>query len=680
MCEYCNDKVYRDIMILLQVLTFVIVIFRGVTSCGQVGVSGCGAQDAGSSTAEWGFLDLRYSPTYQSSIYGHMTPNRGVDGNEDSNFGHGSCTCTKNTKNSWWMVDLETTHEISAITLVNRGDCCPERLSKFKIIVSNYPIDLNFGHDSCNVRATEAGAVGKRKTYKLSPPVTGRYVAILKDNGFLTLCEVKIQGRKIEKVTYGIINLTNKPSFQSSTYNDMTPHRAIDGKEDPKFAHGSCMCTQNTRSPWWMVDLGCRYEISSITLVNRGDCCPERLSKFKIIVTDYPIDPDVGYDSCFAVNEPGKVENRKTYNMLRYRGRYVTILKDSGFLTMCEVIIKGRKIGSGCKDAGEDKPKTLPPKNINLKGKHVEQSSVHDDPRYSVGTPNKAIDGNLNTDFNKAHSCTHTKQKTPDGSEHWWRVDLGGLYDVTKVALLNRGDCCNWRLKDFTIFVTKTKPSKYDDVDDDQICNSQMEAMGLGEKKEFKCDKPIRGRYVSITRPSGDFLTLCEVWVTGGRVILAPPAPPPSSSTTLINLKGKPTKQSSTRSGAVSSQAVDGNRNFRDKSCTHTLLKGSPTKPNWWYVDLQHRYRISYVALVNRGDCCSDRLRNFKIVVTNAPLTDFVSIPDRHVCAKQDAPLGVAAIVPFSCPTGMNGRYVTVVHYHNDHLTLCEVEIAGVRL
>ena len=61
------------------------------------------------------------------------------------------------------------------------------------------------------------------------------------------------------------------------------------------------------------------------------------------------------------------------------------------------------------------------------------------------------------------------------------------------------------------------------------------------------------------------------------------------------------------------SLAVDGNPNdvFQDLSCTHTL----PGRDPWWRVDLGKTVLVKQVGIVNRGDCCSERLINTEVRV-----------------------------------------------------------------
>jgi len=67
-------------------------------------------------------------------------------------------------------------------------------------------------------------------------------------------------------------------------------------------------------------------------------------------------------------------------------------------------------------------------------GKSTWQSSTH-----RLGESSKAVDGIANPNWFTGLSCSHTNY----GDLHpWWAVDLGGLYDVSLIEMVNRGDCC----------------------------------------------------------------------------------------------------------------------------------------------------------------------------------------------------------------------------------------------
>ena len=62
--------------------------------------------------------------------------------------------------------------------------------------------------------------------------------------------------------------------------------RAVDGDSRTSFEK---YCTHTERNlefqnPWWRVDLGKVEPVNEVYIVNRGDCCGERLNPFEIRV------------------------------------------------------------------------------------------------------------------------------------------------------------------------------------------------------------------------------------------------------------------------------------------------------------------------------------------------------------------------------------------------------------
>ncbi|KAI4892589.1 hypothetical protein NFI96_006887 [Prochilodus magdalenae] len=80
--------------------------------------------------------------------------------------------------------------------------------------------------------------------------------------------------------------------------------------------------------------------------------------------------------------------------------------------------------------------------NVALKAQAVQSSTAYN------GPASKAVDGNLETNYHVS-SCTHTvRERDP-----WWRVDLSRTYNITRIAITNRGDCCAERLNGAQIHV-----------------------------------------------------------------------------------------------------------------------------------------------------------------------------------------------------------------------------------
>ncbi|NNE98364.1 MAG: phosphatidylinositol-specific phospholipase C domain-containing protein [Pyrinomonadaceae bacterium] len=132
---------------------------------------------------------------------------------------------------------------------------------------------------------------------------------------------------------------------------------------------------------------------------------------------------------------------------------------------------------------------------------------------------------------------------------------------------------------------------------------------------------------------------------------------------------GKITKQSSTYgSGGDSSRAVDGirNGNFFRKSVTHT----NEQKGAWWYVDLGAIYNISEIRIYNRTDCCLDRLKDFRIVVSDRlPSSTVRGTPFGYIQSTKTSPIILK--------NNKRGRYITIYKNTRGILSLAEVEVYG---
>jgi hypothetical protein len=141
---------------------------------------------------------------------------------------------------------------------------------------------------------------------------------------------------------------------------------------------------------------------------------------------------------------------------------------------------------------------------------------------------------------------------------------------------------------------------------------------------------------------------------------------------------GKPTAQSSTVTGyptAPAQSAVDGKTggNFFDGSVTHT----NPDVHAWWQVDLQKSAPIGDIVIWNRTDCCSDRLNDYWVFVSNAPFTPAdtpATLKDRpgtwssHQIAAPDPSTRIKT-------NGASARYVRVQLNGANSLSLAEVQV-----
>jgi len=422
----------------------------------------------------------------------------------------------------------------------------------------------------------------------------------------------------------GFSNLAvNKPARQSSTYytsriHPTTAARAVDGTIDGNFDAGSVSSTFGEYGAWWEVDLLQDSYIDRVTLVNRTDCCGERLNNAVVIV----------FDSNRNEVTRGQIGRAGVYNPVRLgvRGRYVRVqLPRNDYLSLSEVLVIGRA------------PSLVTSNMINLAyNKPANQSST-----FGTAAASLAVDENNDGNF-AAGSVSSTLSE--QGA--WWEVDLLQMSDIARVTVWNRTDCCSERLNDAVIIIYDTNRR--------EVARRQLGAARAGFNA---ADFGVRGQYVRVQHPRVGYISLAEVRVIG--------TAPPVINTGMVNhALNRPATQSSTDFGGNAARAVDSriDGNFHAGSVTHTRLQAQP----WWEVDLQQDRSIARVTLFNRTDCCGERLNNAIVIIYDA---------NRNEVARSS--IGVArAINPVDFNTA-TGRFVRVQLPRNDYLSLAEVRVIG---
>ncbi|XP_070555887.1 uncharacterized protein [Ptychodera flava] len=617
-------------------------------------------------------------PASQSSLYTASYPagaQNAVDGNTDSNWSSKSCTHTLQEQNPWWKVDLQNIYKVDEVVIINRKDCCSERLEGAIVRVGSSS-DITSNTQCGNTVTSHEISKSITTTFDCSDGINGRYVSVQLEgrNQFLTLCEVEVYGTLLsENIAVG------KRASQSSLYTASYPagaQNAVDGNTDSNWSSKSCTHTLQQQNSWWKVDLQNTYNVDQVVITNRKDCCSERLEGAVV---------RVGSSSNIASNTQcgNTVTSYRISKSITMtfdcsdgtNGRYVSVQLEgrNQFLTLCEVEVYG----------------TLLSENIAV-GKPASQSSLYT-ASYPAGAEN-AVDGNTDSNW-PGKSCTHTLQQ----QNSWWKVDLQNIYNVDQVVITNRKDCCSERLVGAVVRVGSCS-----DIQRNSQCGNTVTSDHITKSITipFNCNVGTKGRYVSVQlEGQNNFLTLCEVEVYETLSIVTPPPPPPPPTTTAIATpppptattiptlepcefpaslhnvaQGKPTVQSSDkrRKDSGSENAVDGdfNTNANKGSCSWTEKEYQP----WWKVDLGQTYNIYEVVITNREDCCPFRLKNAEIRVG-----DSENFEDNPTCGMmilgrmvKENPVHVRC----GCDTPMQGRYVSVqLIDRTQMLTMCEVEV-----
>ncbi|XP_071172918.1 uncharacterized protein [Mytilus edulis] len=619
---------------------------------------------------------LRRKASQSSTASSKFAANKAVDGVENT-FTH-----TKNQNNPYWSVDLGKTVSVKQINIINRKDCCGNRLKNIAVTVG---VNLNKMKHCSNFKGP--GKNGQVIVLTCKTPISGRYVKILRSGkGYLSLAEVQVIGHTEKKVIpakpKGKKVKTAKPkgynyalrrkASQSSTHNSRFPaSKAVDGVENT-FTH-----TKNQNNPYWSVDLGKTVSVKQINIINRKNCCGNRLRNIAVTVGQNLHK----MEHCSNFKGPGKngqfiVLTCKT----PISGRYVKILRSGkGYLSLAEVQVlghtekkvipakpKGKKVKTAkpkgkkvktAKPKGK-KVKTAKPKGYNYAlRRKASQSSTHNS-RFPAS---KAVDGVENT-------FTHTKHQ----NNPYWSVDLGKTVSVKQINIINRKNCCGNRLRNIAVTVGQNLHKM-------EHCSNFK---GPGKNGQFivlTCKTPISGRYVKILRSGKGYLSLAEVQVIGHTEKKVIPAKPKGKKVKTAKPKGKkviPAKpkginyalrrkasQSSTyHSKYAASQAVDGEEN------TFTATKKQNNA--YWSVDLGKAVNVKQINIINRKDCCGKWLKNIAVTVGQ-------NLNSMKHCSKFKGPGKNGQVIELTCKSPIAGRYVKILRSGKGILGLAEVQVIG---
>ncbi|VDI25850.1 Hypothetical predicted protein, partial [Mytilus galloprovincialis] len=230
-----------------------------------------------------------------------------------------------------------------------------------------------------------------------------------------------------------------------------------------------------------------------------------------------------------------------------------------------------------------------------------------------------------------------------------------------------------------------------------------------GQVIVLTCKTPISGRYVKILRGGKGILSLAEVLVmghTGKKVIPAKPKgkkvipakskekkvkPAKTKGKKVIPSKPKEKKvkpakpigkkvipskpkgtnyalrrkasQSSTHSSRfAASKAVDGVEN----TFTHTKNQKNP----YWSVDLGKTVIVKQINIINRKNCCGNRLKNIAVTVG-------VNMNKMKHCSNFKGPGKNGQFIVLTCKTPISGRYVKILRSGKGFLSLAEVQVMG---
>jgi hypothetical protein len=112
------------------------------------------------------------------------------------------------------------------------------------------------------------------------------------------------------------------------------PGRAVDGNTDGIWGAGTTTHTNGAPS-WWEVDLLDTYDIDTIRLWNRLDCCSERLTNFTITLLDS--NREVNFERSYLTDNSTLSGPNFTAEGIAAEGQFVRISLPGAYLSLAEV-------------------------------------------------------------------------------------------------------------------------------------------------------------------------------------------------------------------------------------------------------------------------------------------------------------------------------------------------------
>ncbi|HNR08862.1 MAG TPA: discoidin domain-containing protein [Saprospiraceae bacterium] len=422
------------------------------------------------------------------------------------------------------------------------------------------------------------------------------------------------------------VNLSqNKTTSQSTNFdggNSFPASRAVDGSLT-NFSH-----TGQQLQPWWQVDLGNTYTVSSIKITNRVGCapCSGRLKRFKVFVSNTPPGAYTNSGEVHLYNNSSGLSDGQVYNIanLNASGRYVRIWADftgygNNYLHLAEVQVMG------CDGV---------------------------DPCEENEVPNQPTVSTVEVDFPRNGSFTvGAIASDPDGSIA--RVEF---YNGVTLLGSDNSNPYHWTVSPATASSYSITAKAFDN------CGESATSGILTVNTTISCSDGFQ---------NGD-----EEGVDCGGSSCTDDCPQGCLSPVLLS-SGKSTSQSSNFNGSNSypaSMVVDGSTS--SASFNHTAAELQP----WWQVDLATVSEVTSIEITHRTGCapCAGRVKNFKVFVTNSPASSFGSSTGVVYEYNNSTGLGNGQVINISdlAGGGRCGR-LWVNNASANYLHLAEVRVMG---
>ncbi|XP_036845146.1 uncharacterized protein LOC110532922 [Oncorhynchus mykiss] len=563
----------------------------------------------------------------QSSLFSwENSPSKVIDGNRNSNYNYGgSCSSTAFNTNPWWRVDLLDLYRVTAVTITNRGDCCPKRLDGAEIRIGNSLENNGINNPRCVV--IHHIPAGETYTFQCNE-MEGQYVVVVipGQNKILTLCEVEVFA-------------TVKPPAPKSK-------RTVVRMKIQSDADLTNQAVGDQLLQQLHVEL-VKQGVSDFQLRWRTQPDGQIFHHEEDEKEGGPTQTDnvalrrvAAQSSLFSwENSPSKVIDGNRNSNYNYGGSCSSTAFNTNPWWRVDLLDLYRVTAVTITNRGDCCPKRLDGAEIRI-GNSLENNGINN-PRCVV-----------------IHHI-------PAGETYTFQCnEMEGQYVVVVIPGQNK----ILTLCEVEVFATVKPPAPKSkrtvvrmkiqsdaDLTNQAVGDQLLQQLHVELVKQGVSDFQLRWR----TQPDGQIFHHEEDEKEGG--------PTQTDNVALRRVAA----QSSLFSWENSpSKVIDGNRNSNYNyggSCSSTAFNTNP----WWRVDLLDLYRVTAVTITNRGDCCPKRLDGAEIRIGNSLENNGINNP--RCVVIHHIPAGET--YTFQC-NEMEGQYVVVViPGQNKILTLCEVEV-----
>ena len=271
---------------------------------------------------------LQRPVTASAATYPGQNPGNLTDGRTDT-LSHPADPPAET--NFFYTIDLGRNYVLSRLEFVQRGDCCPERLSNYRVQVLDYDhvaawrTDVRTDGSNAGFGGTDSVVAGDG-----AGVFVGRYLRVQNLSGMAynpQVTEVRAFGVPLVEINWAL----HHPVTADSTYPGYPAELINDGSAGTNsFSHPDVGATFGTG---YTIDLGQEIDLTRLEIVGRNDCCPERLSNYRVRVYDAAYAPvwlgDIRTDGSNA-GYAGTDLILPSHGAGVFRGRYLRVENNSG--------------------------------------------------------------------------------------------------------------------------------------------------------------------------------------------------------------------------------------------------------------------------------------------------------------------------------------------------------------